>query len=75
MSSGTILLTLAETLVAATAGPAPKSMAESLKENLLTPIPLCFALGIFCKLIHGGIKYLAYLTRLFRDDLPRALAA
>lgn len=25
--------------------------------------------------IHGGIKYLAYLTELFRDDLPRALAA
>jgi soluble lytic murein transglycosylase-like protein len=25
--------------------------------------------------IHGGIKYLAYLTSLFRDDLPRALAA
>lgn len=25
--------------------------------------------------IHGGIKYLAYLTRLFNDDLPRALAA
>jgi hypothetical protein len=29
---------------------------HSLGENLLTPIPLCFALGIFCKLIHGGIK-------------------
>lgn len=25
--------------------------------------------------IRGGIQYLAYLTRLFRDDLPRALAA
>lgn len=25
--------------------------------------------------IHGGVKYLAYLTRLFPDDLPRALAA
>lgn len=25
--------------------------------------------------IHGGVKYLAYLTKLFRDDLPRALAA
>lgn len=25
--------------------------------------------------IHGGIQYLAYLTRLFPDDLPRALAA
>jgi hypothetical protein len=29
---------------------------KSLSENLLTPIPMCFALGIFCKLIHGGIK-------------------
>ena len=25
--------------------------------------------------IHGGVKYLAYLTRLFPNDLPRALAA
>ena len=25
--------------------------------------------------IHGGVRYLAYLTMLFRDDLPRALAA
>ncbi|HEY0143396.1 MAG TPA: lytic transglycosylase domain-containing protein [Thermoanaerobaculia bacterium] len=25
--------------------------------------------------IHGGVKYLAYLKRLFNDDLPRALAA
>lgn len=29
---------------------------HSLAENLLAPIPLCFALGAFCKLIHGGIK-------------------
>ena len=29
---------------------------KSLMDNLLTPIPLCFALGIFCKLVHGGIK-------------------
>src|SRR5208282_3974751 len=29
---------------------------KSLGQNLLTPIPMCFALGIFCKLIHGGIK-------------------
>ncbi len=31
-------------------------IAAALKTNLLAPIPLCFALGIFCKLIHGGIK-------------------
>ena len=29
---------------------------NSLGENLLTPIPMCFALGIFCKIIRGGIK-------------------
>jgi uncharacterized protein len=29
---------------------------ETLKQNLLSPIPMCFALGIFSKLIHGGIK-------------------
>src|SRR5260370_41044081 len=29
---------------------------HSRGENLLTPIPMCFALGIFCKVIHGGIK-------------------
>src|SRR5579871_6530563 len=34
----------------------PSKILHSLAENLLTPIPLCFALGIFCKLIHGGIK-------------------
>src|SRR5580698_8761672 len=34
----------------------PSKILHALAENLLTPIPLCFALGIFCKLIHGGIK-------------------
>lgn len=29
---------------------------ESLTQNMLSPIPLCFALGIFAKLIHGGVK-------------------
>ncbi len=29
---------------------------HSLAENILTPIPLCFVLGVFCKVIHGGIK-------------------
>jgi len=28
----------------------------SLQKNLLTPIPLCFLLGIICTRIHGGIK-------------------
>ncbi len=32
------------------------SILKSLQENLLTPIPMCFALGVFCKVIHGGIK-------------------
>ncbi len=31
-------------------------VVHSLGENLLTPIPMCFMLGIVCKLIHGGIK-------------------
>lgn len=29
---------------------------DSLERNLLTPIPLCFVLGIVCTRIHGGIK-------------------
>ena len=29
---------------------------KSLGQNLLTPIPLCFLLGIICTRIHGGIK-------------------
>lgn len=29
---------------------------QSLEKNLLTPIPLCFLLGVFCARIHGGIK-------------------
>ena len=33
-----------------------QNIINSLKNNLLQPIPMCFALGIFCKLIHGGIK-------------------
>ena len=32
------------------------TILHSLAENLLTPIPMCFLLGIICKLIHGGIK-------------------
>jgi uncharacterized protein len=31
-------------------------MVNSLEQNLLTPIPLCFLLGIICTRIHGGIK-------------------
>ncbi len=29
---------------------------DSLERNLLTPIPLCFLLGLICTRIHGGIK-------------------
>lgn len=43
-------------LAQATAAAAEFSVADALKSNLLAPIPLCFALGIVCKLIHGGIK-------------------
>jgi uncharacterized protein len=32
------------------------AILNDLKNNLLTPIPMCFLLGIICKVIHGGIK-------------------
>lgn len=32
------------------------ALGNTLSKNLLTPIPLCFALGIISKVIHGGIK-------------------
>ena len=32
------------------------NILNALKSNLLTPIPLCFLLGIISKVIHGGIK-------------------
>lgn len=32
------------------------TILHSLGENLLAPMPMCFALGVFCKAIHGGIK-------------------
>ena len=35
---------------------ADSSILKDLESNLLTPIPLCFLLGIICKVIHGGIK-------------------
>jgi hypothetical protein len=31
-------------------------IVASLERNLLTPVPLCFVLGVFCRLIHGGIR-------------------
>jgi uncharacterized protein len=31
-------------------------VVQSLEKNLLTPIPLCFLLGIFSARVHGGIK-------------------
>lgn len=55
MPSGILSSMFAGQLLAASSL-APKSIGQSLAENLLSPIPLCFALGIFCKLIHGGIK-------------------
>jgi len=33
-----------------------ESILAALKNNLLTPIPLCFLLGIICRVIRGGIK-------------------
>ena len=38
------------------AGDQMSRILQSLGQNLLTPIPLCFLLGIICTRIHGGIK-------------------
>ena len=41
----------------ATTGPeAVPGILESLERNLLTPIPLCFLLGLLCTRLRGGIK-------------------
>ena len=42
-------------LAASVAEPLP-GILESLQRNLLTPIPLCFLLGLLCTRIRGGIK-------------------
>jgi hypothetical protein len=42
-------------LAAGVAEPFP-GILESLQRNLLTPIPLCFLLGLLCTRIRGGIK-------------------
>jgi hypothetical protein len=47
---------LLPSLFAATGGDQLSRILESLERNLLTPIPLCFLLGIICTRIHGGIK-------------------
>ena len=49
-------LQLLAALFAATGGGQLSRILESLERNLLTPIPLCFLLGIICTRIHGGIK-------------------
>ena len=47
---------LLPSLFAATGGDQCSRILQSLERNLLTPIPLCFLLGIICTRIHGGIK-------------------
>ena len=47
---------LLPSLFAATDGDQFSRILQSLERNLLTPIPLCFLLGIICTRIHGGIK-------------------
>ena len=47
-------------------------IVESLERNLLTPIPLCFLLGIICTRIHGGIKIPKELY--YSIDISRKMA-
>jgi len=50
------VFSLATPLLGAFSGEQLSRILESLERNLLTPIPLCFLLGIICTRIHGGIK-------------------
>lgn len=52
----TALLGAMVPLVAIFSGEQIGRIVDSLERNLLTPIPLCFVLGIVCTRIHGGIK-------------------
>ena len=51
-----ILSLLAVPLLGDVSGDQVSRILASLQKNLLTPIPLCFVLGIICTRIHGGIK-------------------
>jgi hypothetical protein len=52
----TAIVSLATPLLGVFSGEQMSRILESLERNLLTPIPLCFVLGIVCTRIHGGIK-------------------
>jgi len=52
----TAIVSLATPLLGVFSGEQMSRILESLERNLLTPIPLCFVLGIICTRIHGGIK-------------------
>ena len=51
-----VLALLAVPLLGDASGDQVSRILASLQKNLLTPIPLCFLLGIICTRIHGGIK-------------------
>jgi hypothetical protein len=52
----TVSLVAVVSLWAMLTGEQLSRILESLERNLLTPIPLCFVLGIICTRIHGGIR-------------------
>lgn len=56
MHPAAALLAVAVPLLGVFSGEQIGRIVESLERNLLTPIPLCFVLGIVCTRIHGGIK-------------------
>ena len=56
MHPAAALVAVAVPLLGVFSGEQVARIVESLERNLLTPIPLCFVLGIVCTRIHGGIK-------------------
>jgi hypothetical protein len=56
LSNAPLVGTLSPSLFAVFNAEQIARIVESLERNLLTPIPLCFVLGIICTRIRGGIK-------------------
>jgi uncharacterized protein len=62
------LFTVKLAIILATDGSQVGRVVQSLEKNLLTPIPLCFLLGIFCSKVHAGVsipKELYYSIAIF----------
>jgi len=53
---GTLPAATCPALVAITSAERIAHILDSLEHNLLTPVPLCFVLGIICARIQGGIR-------------------